>query len=336
MMFKSKVKNFNESSDIVLDDSGTTLLSDGFSLGDSVAVKIGRKNIKDIPIHSGPYCKAYSAVVIVKNNEIRIAVRHGKAAKKFNAKTGERITIELQEPKKFWEKENAYSFEEINERTRYKDEESYANFRPLFESGTMFYRASSPFDDAYGRADSVLKCVEKYGIRTIIDVADSRKEYALIRKSLSTDKKNSLNQYNIFPVGDDSGLYSKEFRKTVVLAIDKIRQYPGPYLIHCRAGKRRSGFICAILQGLAGLSKDEIEADYMISYKNNNGVIYSDNPSRYEYLRKDTIERILLYINGPDLSNLEETTKNYLLKTGFSPEAIERLKEKLINDKSPQ
>lgn len=335
MMFKSKVKGFNESSDIVLDDSGTAFLSDGFSLGDSVAVKIGEKSLKSIPIHSGPYCKTFDTVVIVKNNEIRIAVRHGKAAKQYNAKAGEIITIKLQEPSKYWEKENAYSFEEINEKTRYKDEESFANFRPLFPNGTEFYRASSPFDDAYGRADSALACAEKYGIKTIIDVADSKKEYATILKSLNTNKRDLIGRYHVFPVGDDSGLYSKEFEKTVLKSMIIIAKLPGPYLIHCRAGKRRSGFICAILQGLAGLSKDEIEADYMISYKNNNGVTYGDNPIRYEYLRKDTIERILFYISGLNLNNLEESTNDYLLRIGCSTKDVEKIKEKLINDKSP-
>ena len=42
----------------------------------------------------------------------------------------------------------------------------------------------------------------------------------------------------------------------------------GPYYIHCMEGKDRTGFVCALLEALAGADYSEMCADYMITYRN--------------------------------------------------------------------
>lgn len=336
MMFNSKVKKINESGDIILDASADELLSDGLALGDAVDVDIGNVSLKSTPVFSGPYCKSLETVLIAKNGKVMISVRHGNAEKQYKIPLESEVKVTLVEPRRYWEKENAYSFEEISPKIKGRSAESLANFRPLFKNGTYFFRSSSPFDNTYGRASFAFLCVLKYHIKTIIDVADSKEDFEVILNNTAFKRRMAFYFFQIHSIGDDSGLYSEEFQKTVCSAIMVIKNNDGPFLIHCRAGKRRSGFICAILQGLAGLSKDEIMSDYMTSYKNNNGVTHEDNPKRYNYLKKDTIEKILIHINGHDLSNLSYTTEQYLLKIGIPLDTINEIREKLINDKSPQ
>ena len=190
--------------------------------------------------------------------------------------------------------------------------ESYANFRPLFKDNDQFFRSSSPFDNAYGRARPVVQCVKKYHIRTIVDVADTKEEFHQNMLGAHISSKKLLMECKIFPVGDDSGLFSIGFESTIKRALEIIYENQGPFLIHCRAGKRRSGFICAILQGLAGMDAEPIKDDYMVSYENNNGVTKHENRRRYEFLMNDTIGKILDHITGSDSNNLKNSTICYL------------------------
>ena len=324
---KTQINHFDASGNAFLQIESGSL--DDFSLGDSVDIIIGKKTLRNIPYHSGLYCKMFDTVLVHVNEKIYFAIRHGNAMREYGLHIGEEIFIRLNKRKYYWEKENAYSFEEKEDRTQYADEESFANFRPLFDGKLAFYRSSSPFDDAYHRAFSVQQCVEKYGIKTIINMADTEDDFAKIFGALNDESRDILNMCDIYPIGDDSGLYSHEFEESILKAMRIVIDAKTPCLIHCRAGKRRSGFVCAILQALYGMDDYEITADYMVSYKNNNGVTYEDNPARYDYLRDDTIKKILIHINGKNLDNLFNTTKSYLARIGLTDLEISTLIAKL-------
>lgn len=334
-MLRSKVIGV-DNGDICLDVDKKQLASGGISLGDSINISIGEHHLQDIPLHSGPYCKMFSTVLIADGKTTHLSIRRGNALEKYPTRVGQAVTIDLKESKRFWEKENAYSFDEIKVKLPQQDMESFANFRPLFSKGKVFFRSSSPFDDAYGRAHAVVSCIEKHNIKTIIDMADSKEDFANLFRTLNSTTQKKLASCHIFPIGDDFGLYSKEFEKSIISAVKIMAISEGPFLLHCRAGKRRSGFLCAVLQGLAGMSAGAIKNEYMISYENNNGVVRANNPARYDYLCDDTIGRILSYINGRNLANLPKTTTNYLLKIGLKPKIIRKVRSKLINDKASE
>ena len=299
-----------------------------FNLGDALLMKIGKKTI-EIPFYSGPYCKMKEPTLIRRNGKIFLSIRHGCAIKEYNLHIGQHVSFFLLSSKKYWEKENAYSFKEVTDKSAYDTDEEFANFRPILPNNDRFYRSSSPVDNAYNRASSAILCVEKYKIRTIIDVADSQKELDNLIDVLDNEMRLAICARKIFAIGDDSGLYSQNFSESVATAMRLIISVKTPCLIHCRAGKRRSGFTCAIIQALCGMSADQIMEDYMLSYKNNNKITYSDNPKRYEYLKNDTIKEILHYINGMDLCHLRKTTEQYLVRIGLSSEEILLLEQKI-------
>ena len=55
----------------------------------------------------------------------------------------------------------------------------------------------------------------------------------------------------------------REIFQTILVA-------PKPILLHCHAGKDRTGIIVAILQKLVGLDDEEIERDYLSSRSDTN------------------------------------------------------------------
>ncbi len=299
-----------------------------FSLGDALLMMIGEKKF-EIPFYSGSYCKVNESTLIRKKGKIFLSTRHGCAIKEYNLRIGQHVAFSLLSFKKYWEKENAYSFEEVIDKSTYETDEEFANFRPVLPRGGHFYRSSSPVDNAYNRVSSVISCIKKYKVSTIINLADSQEELDNLVNVLNDEIKSIIHTRRIFAIGDDSGLYSQNFSESIAIAMRLIASSKTPCLIHCRAGKRRSGFACAIIQALYGMSADQIMEDYMLSYRNNNKITYSDNPKRYEYLKNDTIKAILHHINGTDLCHLRETTEQYLIRIGLTNEEILLLKQQI-------
>lgn len=53
------------------------------------------------------------------------------------------------------------------------------------------------------------------------------------------------------------------FRSRLAPVFDAVAQSPGPVVIHCTAGKDRTGFVSAALQLLAGVGRDEVMGNYL-------------------------------------------------------------------------
>ena len=60
----------------------------------------------------------------------------------------------------------------------------------------------------------------------------------------------------------------KEFGEKVRQSVLFITENDGPYLIHCKEGKDRTGILCAILEYFAGAAADDVNRDYMTTYYN--------------------------------------------------------------------
>ena len=74
------------------------------------------------------------------------------------------------------------------------------------------------------------------------------------------------------------------------------KAYKSPYIIQCDAGKKRTGFVCLILEMLSGTSYINIVNDYLESYKNNNGFLA--NPEIAKDIEVQKIQKLIYYING--------------------------------------
>lgn len=55
----------------------------------------------------------------------------------------------------------------------------------------------------------------------------------------------------------------------------------GPYYIHCMEGKDRTGFVCLLLEALAGASYEEMQRDYMLTYENYFHITAAGTPEKY-------------------------------------------------------
>lgn len=100
-------------------------------------------------------------------------------------------------------------------------------------------------------------------------------------------------------------------------------------LFHCTAGKDRTGVLAMLLLGLCGVSKEDIIANYIVTFENN-----KKNPN-YTTIAKELPLGILLsereYII-PAIEYIENhfnSYYDYLLSTGIDKSTLDNIKNKL-------
>lgn len=105
----------------------------------------------------------------------------------------------------------------------------------------------------------------------------------------------------------------------------------GAVLFHCTAGKDRTGVIIALLLSLAGVSKEDIVADYSMSYSYIRPIIRdikkatSGLPEWYGVTYPEIMEDVLEYIGN---------SFDYLLNCGLTEEEIVKLKKHLLDEEN--
>lgn len=132
----------------------------------------------------------------------------------------------------------------------------------------------------------------------------------------------------------DVNYTSDEFRADLISGLRKIKDKEGPYLVHCLEGKDRTGFVCMLLEALAGASYDEIIDDYMETYANYYGITRETKPEKYAAIKENNIDYMLRFIAGgeetdPAKEDLKSASEKYLKDGGMEDEEIKLIQEKL-------
>ena len=265
----------NEKGDLVIDISRDTL-SDvyGIDENDLISIRVGKR----------------SYVLPVEPKDEELATFWGRA-RFTNTKYYGRMKIVRQDQDfcqmEGYGKEIAGEIATIRllEKDGYKMErhidgnaspEVVANFR-CSVAGNMkdgvIYRGHSPIDPklkkkSCSQADYMS---EKVGIKTMINL---NQDYDAA--VMAVEKKAQDSYYSkVLTDGGVSGgeidgakSFDKSFKNGLRDHFRFMLSHEGPYYIHCRMGKDRTGFMCAVLEALAGASYSEIADDYAKSYNN--------------------------------------------------------------------
>ncbi|MBQ0080418.1 MAG: tyrosine-protein phosphatase, partial [Alistipes sp.] len=208
-----------------------------------------------------------------------------------------------------------------------KTKEEFCNFREVRTSNIsskVLYRGASPIDNTYCRRDLSDELISKYGIRTIINMANTQSEAKAFEK-FATSHYSTLN------VG---------YFKITTLDMDKIQNEllgsflhiingEAPDYIHCQEGIDRTGILVALLEGIMGADGQEILEDNMITYKNYYNV--EKNTPTYEQLSSHIFKMIsMLYDRKVTINdNLPQVCEEIVLRIGLSQTEITALRSKL-------
>lgn len=122
-----------------------------------------------------------------------------------------------------------------------------------------------------------------------------------------------------------------DYNSRLIEALKQLPSHPAPYVVHCMEGKDRTGYVCALLEGLCGATYDEMVADYLVTYDN----YYRINPTNDSNLCNTLVSLrlntcLMYYANVSDEAQLPEidyakTFARYLLAHGMSQQQLDAL-----------
>jgi protein-tyrosine phosphatase len=210
------------------------------------------------------------------------------------------------------------------------------------------------------RADSVRhltpagwRALVDYGVRTIVDLrrhdelardAPLELPVDVVHVPLQTEADERDVQRVWRAEGDDAaGIHAAYSLMTEVLAqnfaraVETVAEAPeGGVVVHCYAGKDRTGLTCAMLLRLAGVGIEDIAADYGLSGDNIRPLIdpwAAAAPDEHERSLRLRIGASPPQVMADVLARLEQRhggMRAYLLAAGASPDALDHARARLL------
>lgn len=241
-------------------------------------------------------------------------------------------TITLYERGKYLNIQDARDIHYLDDRTLYPSDEVFANFRSL-KGGRLkdnfLYRSASPCDNQHGRASYVDDLMERAEIKHIINLADSDAKIQgyMVKEDFNSDyfatlyNKDDMDNDKVEPLALNMNFSSEYFKGQTILALKMIAAKDGPFLIHCTEGKDRTGFMCLLLEALAGATYYEIVEDYMMTYFNYYAITKAFDEQRYTTIVNSVLNPMIETIVGQNInlnSNtvIEEYATAYIKQNG--------------------
>ena len=188
-----------------------------------------------------------------------------------------------------------------------------------------------------------------YGVRTILDLRRPR-EVEEAPNPFAHDGAQGITYANV-SFGDPAvaqrtgGSLADRYQHALVLlphriaAIMRAIAYApdGAVVLHCKGGKRRTGIIVALLLELVGVARATIAADYALSVaclRSRDEAWLAQGPGeRVKRERQFAADGVRAEVMQAVLEHLDERyggAEGYLREAGVSPEAILRLRERLL------
>ncbi len=342
------IRSINKHGNVILDTTFEALKEANIEVGDIITVFAGDRMF-DLPVGTS-YTDVNSGSMMcrfdLEDNEVALAINMGA----FATVTGiaEKQTID-EAPGYRWEikvpalqlmlKEKQGYFDEYTARnlTRTDAREDYAhltdaqfaNFRAVATDAIRpqtLYRSSSPLDPAIGRNTYAMAAMEQAGVRTVINLTDSA-------AAMENHVAFANSYYSTCAVINPEMGYdfeSEAFAEKVKDSVLFLLTNDGPYLVHCKEGKDRTGIFCALLECFAGADLNAVTNDYMLTYSNFYGIQPSD--AAYSLILRENLLKTLGNLFGtenPETANLKVAAAQYLRSIGLSANQLEQLTETL-------
>lgn len=342
------IRDIRKHGNVILDTDFDTMNAHGMEIGDIITATVGEKSY-DIPIgtaHADVDSGSMLCRFDTEDNEVSLAINMGSFASE--AGIGEKVSIEeepgyrwdvaigevtlsLKEKQGYRAEYDARNLTRTNERADYPalTDEEFSNFRAVAAAGIRedwLYRSSTPIEPALGRNEYAMAAMEKAGIRAVInldDSADEMQSYPAYPGSWYS-RCAVVNPEMTYDFG--TGEFAGKVKQSVLFLLEN----DGPFLIHCKEGKDRTGILCAILECFAGASAEEVTGDYMLTYANFYGILPGDGA--YDVILSNNLVKTLcgLYgIDSLDGADLQKEAADYLLSTGLDETQLHQLAAKL-------
>jgi len=348
-VFVVAIRSINKHGNVTLDTTFAELEKAGIEVGDIITVFAGDAAY-DLPVGTS-YTDVDSGSMVcrfdLEDNEVTLAINMGAFATEtgiaekqtidaapgyqWNVKT-DTLRLRMKEKGGYLDAYTARHLTRTDDRADYAalTDEAFANFRAVTVSGIRpqtLYRSSSPLDPSIGRNTYAMAAMQQAGIRSVINLTDA----AAVMQSYSTYPDSCYSRCAVINPEMSYDFVTEAFAKKVRDCVLFIVENDGPYLIHCKEGKDRTGILCAILECFAGAELEEITQDYMLTYSNFYGVKPTD--AAYNVILNENLVKTLCRLFGVETlenADLKAAAAQYLAAVGLTETQLSLLGEKLM------
>ena len=340
-----KITSYNEFGAAMLDFTQADMTEAGFTLGDVISITVD-DIVLIMPYYDGYYTRngEYLCVAYPTYPSICFTANNTGLPEELTGLEGHTVVIKMVEKGGRLDVQTALSMSYTLDRKDYPDftDEQFANARTSkggrLASGVL-HRSSSPFCDDINRAYYVSEYMESEKVKTVLNLADTEekmKSYDMppYSRQLWEEGNVILCPLKADPTADD-------FNKRLIAALKELPSRPAPYIVHCMEGKDRTGYVCALLEGLCGATYEEIVDDYLITYNNFFHLNPGNSPELCNTLVSLRLNTCLMYYAGvsdeAQLPNVDyaKAFSAYLLSHGMNHQQLDALIQVLTTPWNP-
>ena len=336
-VLKGKITSYNEFGAAMLSFTETDMTNAGFTLGDVISITIDDKKEIVMPYYDGFYTRngEFLCVAYPTYPSICFTANNIGLPKELTDLEGHSVTVRMKEKGGCLDVQTALSMKYSNERIEYPDlsDAEFANARTVkagnIPSGIL-YRSSSPFSNDIKRDIYVSEYLQQEKVRTVLNLADNE-EKILSYKDIPPYSLSLWKEGNVILCPLKADPTADDYNNRLIEALKQLPSHPAPYLVHCMEGKDRTGYVCALLEGLCGATYEEIVADYLVTYDN----YYYINPAKDPVLCNTLVSLrlntcLMFYANVSDESQLPnidyaKAFSSYLLSHGMTQQQLDAL-----------
>lgn len=341
-MLKGKISSYNEFGAAMLDFTEEDMTKAGFTLGDVISITIDGKEIV-MPYYDGFYTRngEYLCVAYPTYPSICFTANNVGLPEELTGLEGHDVTVRMKEKGGRLDVQTALSMRYVNDRSEYPthSDAMFANARAVsagnIASGIL-HRSSSPFCNDINRAYYVSAYLESEKVKTVLNLADT--EENMLTYDMPPYSRTLWEGGNVILCPLKADPTADDYNNRLIAALKELPSHPAPYVVHCMEGKDRTGYVCALLEGLCGATYEEMVADYLITYNNYYQITPEENGDICNALVSLRLNPCLMYYAGIDdeaqLPNVDyaEAFSNYLLSHGMSSQQISELIQALTVD----
>ena len=335
-MLKGKISSYNEFGAAMLDFTEADMTKAGFTLGDVISITIDGKKEIVMPYYDGFYTRngEFLCVAYPTYPSICFTANNIGVPQELTGLEGHDVTIRMKEKGGRIDVQRALSMKYSNDRETYTNisDAEFANARTVSAGnipGGILYRSSSPFCNEIQRAYYVSKYLESENVKTVLNLADTEEKILSYdmppySRSLWEGGHVILCPLKADPTADD-------YNNRLIDALKQLPSHPAPYVVHCMEGKDRTGYVCALLEGLCGATYEEIVADYLVTYSYYYNISPVEDPVLCNTLVSLRLNTCLMYYAGvsdeAQLPSVDyaQAFSNYLLSHGMSQQQLDAL-----------
>ena len=333
-ILKGKISSYNEFGAAILDFTETDMAKAGFSLGDVISITVDDKEII-MPYYDGYYTRngEYLCVAYPTYPSICFTANNIGVPKELTGLEGHNVIVRLKKKGGRLDVQQALSMKYLNIRSEYSiSDEEYANARAVSAGHIakgMLHRSSSPFCNDINRAYYVSEYLEREKVKTVLNLADTEEKMMTYDMPPYSRKLWEEGDVILCPLKADPT--ADDYNRRLIEALKELPSRPAPYVVHCMEGKDRTGYVCALLEGLCGATYEEIVADYLITYDNYYLIKPVQNSELCNTLVSLRLNTCLMYYAGVDdeaqLPNVDyaKAFSDYLLSHGMSQQQLDAL-----------